>query len=62
MSLNDEFLKINNYQECNERREEFKQLDLCDNEILKHLDELFPKLDNSDLKNGIITEVYKKYP
>ena len=31
MSLNDEFLKINNYQECNERREEFKQLDLCDN-------------------------------
>lgn len=62
MSSKEDFLKIRTYQEYDQRREEFKNLDLRDKEILKHLEKLFPKVDNSDFENGIITEVYKKHP
>lgn len=62
MSSKEEFLKISTYQEYDSRREEFRHLDRHDAEIMKHLEELYPKVDNSDFENGIITEVYKKYP
>ena len=62
MSSKEDFLKIRTYQEYDKRREEFKNLDIKDAEILNHLNELFPKVDNSDFENGIITEVYKKHP
>lgn len=62
MSLKEKFLRVSTYQEFDKRRAEFKGLDLQDAEILKHLKELFPKVDNTDFKNGIITEVYKKHP
>lgn len=61
MSSKEDFLKIRTYQEYDQRREEFKNLDIRDKEILKHLEELFPKVDNSDFENGIITEVYNKH-
>lgn len=59
MSKKDEFLKISTYEEYDKRRYEFKNLDIRDEEILQHWDSLYPKLDNSDWKNGIMTEVYK---
>ncbi len=62
MSKKEDFLKIKTYSEYNQRREEFRNLDICDKEILNHLKELFPKVDNSDFENGIITEVYKNHP
>ena len=62
MSSKEEFLKIQTYQEYDQRRSEFKNLDIKDEEVLKHLTELFPKVDNSDFENGIITEVYEKHP
>lgn len=60
MSLKEDFLNVQTYGEYNQRREEFRNLDIRDEEILNHLKELFPKVDNSDFENGIITEVYKK--
>lgn len=60
MSSKEDFLKIRTYQEYGQRREEFKNLDIRDKEILKHLEVLFPKVDNSDFENGIIKEVYKE--
>lgn len=60
MSLKEDFLNVQTYSEYNQRREEFRNLDIHDEEVLNHLKELFPKVDNSDFKNGIITEVYKK--
>ncbi len=59
MSKKDEFLKIRTYEEYDKRRYEFKNLDIRDEEILQHWNSLYPKLDNSDWKNGIMTEVYK---
>lgn len=59
MSKKDEFLKISTYEEYDKRRYEFKNLDIRDEEILQHWDSLYPKLDNSDWKNGIMTELYK---
>lgn len=61
MSSKEDFLKIRTYQEYDLRRSEFKNLDIHDKEILEHLSELFPKVDNSDFENGIITEVYEKH-
>ncbi len=61
MSLKEEFLKISTYEEYDKRREEFRNL-VRDKEVLNHLNELYPTLDNSDFENGIITEVYKKHP
>lgn len=60
MSSKAEFMKITTYQEYDKRRDEFRNLDLHDSEVLNHLKELYPKVDNSDFENGIITEVYKK--
>lgn len=62
MSVKEEFLKITSCAEYDKRRNEFRDLDIQDTEVLKHLNELFPTVDNSDFKNGIITEVYKKHP
>ena len=62
MSLKEKFLEIHTYEEFDKRREEFRNLDIKDKEVLNHLDELFPKSDNSDFENGIITEVYKQNP
>ena len=62
MSSKEDFLKVQSYQEYDQRREEFKNLDIRDKEILQHLNELYPKVDNSDFENGIITEVYKEHP
>ena len=55
-----EFLRISTYKEYDKRRNEFRGLDLQDEEIINHLEELYPQLDNSDYENGIITEVYPK--
>ena len=62
MNLKEKFLKVSTYQEFDKQRNEFKNLNLQDAEILNHLKELFPKVNNTDFKNGIITEVYKKRP
>ena len=62
MSLKEKFLQVSTYQEFDKQRNEFKNLNLQDAEILNHLKELFPKVNNTDFKNGIITEVYKKRP
>ena len=59
MSEKDEFLKVRTYEEYDKRRYEFKNLDIRDEEILQHLDSLYPKPDNSDWENGIMTELYK---
>ena len=53
------FLKIQTYQEYDKRRDEFNNLDIQDIEVLQHLNFLYPKVDNTDFENGIITEVYK---
>ena len=42
MSLKDEFLKIETYEEFDRRREEFRELKY-DKEIGEHLDKIFPK-------------------
>jgi hypothetical protein len=61
MSVKEEFLKIKTYEEYDKRRDEFRGMDIMDKEIIQHLNDLYPTLDNSDFENGIIKEVYK-YP
>ena len=61
MSLKEEFMKITTYKEYDKRRDEFIDLDIRDMEVLNHLKELYPQVDNSDFENGIITEVKKKH-
>lgn len=60
MSSKTEFMKITTYQEYDRRRNEFRNLDIQDSEVLNHLKQLYPEVDNSDFENGIITEVYEK--
>lgn len=62
MSIKEDFLKITLYAEFDKRRNEFRNLDIQDTEVSKHLEELFPTVDNSDFENGIITEVYERHP
>lgn len=59
MNLKTEFMKITTYQEYDKKREESRNLDIRDSEVINHLKELYPTVDNSDFENGIITEVYK---
>lgn len=44
MSLKDDFLKIKTYEEYDQKRELFKDLDYSDKEIFEHWGNLFPKL------------------
>ena len=60
MTKKEKFLLIKTYEEYDSRHEEFSDLDCTDSEVMKHFDEIFPKLDNSDFEKGIIVEVYKK--
>ncbi len=60
MNIKEKFLEVKTYEEFDKRREEFRGIDVSDKEILDHLDSLFPKVDNTDFKNGIIVEVYKE--
>ena len=61
MSLRDEFMKLKTYEEWNARREEFKNLNFRDREIIDHLDSLYPKLPHSiGYEKGIFTELYPK--
>lgn len=60
MKQKKDFLNVETYQEYHERREEFRNLDIHDTDILNHLNELYPELDNDDFENGIIKEVYNK--
>ena len=43
MSDKEEFLKVKTYEEYDRRRDEFKNLDVRDLEILNHFNDLFPK-------------------
>ncbi len=60
MNIKEKFLEVKTYEEFDKRREEFRGIDVSDKEILDHLDSLFPKVDNTDFKNGLIVEVYKE--
>ena len=59
MSLKDDFLKIKTYEEYDQKREAFKDLDYSDKEIFEHWGNLFPKLKKSGWEDGIIVEAYK---
>ena len=51
MSLKDEFLRIETYEEYESRRDDFHVLDWSDKENIEHLSQLFsikPKGDNED--------------
>lgn len=62
MSLKEEFLKIKTYEEYDKRRDEFEDLDIRDKEILNHLDDIYPTLENNGIdEDGIMIELYK-YP
>lgn len=62
MSKRDEFLNIKTYEEYDRRRDEFKGvLNIpADKEVTEHWNSLFPKLDNSDYRNGIIVDLRPK--
>lgn len=62
MSDKEEFLKVKTYEEYDRRRDEFKNLDVLDLEILNHFNDLFPKLEKSGWEDGIIVEAYKDPP
>lgn len=62
MSNKEEFLKVKTYEEYDRRRDEFRNLDVRDPEILNHFNELFPKLEKSGWEDGIIVEAYKDPP
>jgi hypothetical protein len=64
MSLREKFLKIKTYEEYDKRREEFKNLDFRDKEIIKHMSNISPKLhvDVDNFKKGIMTELYETPP
>uniref|UniRef100_UPI003FEE6370 hypothetical protein n=1 Tax=Roseburia sp. TaxID=2049040 RepID=UPI003FEE6370 len=62
MSLKDDFLKIKTYEEYDQKREVFKDLDYSDKEIFEHWGNLFPKLEKSGWEDGIIVEAYKDSP
>lgn len=62
MSNKEDFLKVKTYEEYDRRRDEFRNLDIRDPEILNHLDELYPKLEKSGWEDGIIEEVYSYLP
>ena len=57
MTVKEKFLAIKTCDEYDARREEFEDLDVTDNEVLKHFDEIFPTLDNSNFENGIIVDL-----
>lgn len=59
MTKKEKFLSIKTYEEYDKRRKEFSGLDLSDDEIRNHFDEIFPTLDNSDFENGIIVDVHE---
>ena len=52
-------MTIKAYEEYISRHEEIKDLDVKNQEVLYHFDEIFPTLDNSDYENGIIVDVQK---
>lgn len=56
----EELLKIDNYHDYDKRRNECRELDFTDPEIIKHVCSLYPKLEHSGYENGIITEAYKE--
>lgn len=58
MSLKDDFLKINTYEEYDKERNKFKSLNYQDDEIREHFVSLFPILNN-DFEEGVMTELYK---
>lgn len=60
MSNKEEFLKVKIYEEYDRRRDEFRNLDVRDPEILNHFNELFPKLEKSGWEDGVIVEAYKE--
>lgn len=62
MGLKDDFLKIKTYEEYDQKRELFKDLDYSDKEIFEHWGSLFPKLKKNGWEDGIIVEVYKEPP
>jgi len=55
MTLKEKFLKIKTHDEFDSRKDEFKDLDFHDEDVVSHYDEIF----KNDFKNGIITEVFK---
>ena len=59
MTVKEKFLSIKTYEEFDSKREEFKDLDTTDAEVLKHFEEISPTVDNSDFENGIIVDVHK---
>lgn len=61
MSKKEDLLAIKTYEEYDRRRDEFRgELDFTDPEILTHMNKLYPKLDNSDYRNGIIVDLRPK--
>ena len=60
MCLKEEFLKIKTYEEYQKRKNEFRSLDIKDDEIRTHWSSLFSKPNSSGFENGIIIEAYEK--
>lgn len=46
MTDKEKFLAIENYEEFDRRRSEFKKLSMADPEIRKHVKKIFPKIEN----------------
>lgn len=58
--MKEEFLKLESYEEFNERRNEFEGLEI-DKDIIAHMGKIFPKLPTDGLdKDGNPIELYEK--
>ena len=62
MTSKEKFLSIKTYEEYDERRKEFTDLDCNDPEVINHFDEIFTVLESSGYKDGVITEAQKDNP
>ena len=59
MTTKEKFMQIKSHKEFELRKSEFKgKLDYSDKEILRHFEEIFPTLNNSDYEKGIIVDVF----
>lgn len=58
MKNRDLFLSIDTYDEYNQKRDLFPDIDLNDHLVKKHLLRLYPQSNNDENKDGWIVECY----
>lgn len=62
MTLKEKFLAVKDYAEFDKRREEFRYIDMSDQEIRDHVGTLFRTSNSNAYQEGIFEDVFYKEP